>query len=621
MTPFDAPESAIRAPNISDRLLEIDALRGIAAVMVVLFHYTTRFGVRYGHIEDPGWGVPWGWLGVNLFFMISGFVIFMTLDRTRHPFDFLLSRFSRLYPAYWVAVAVTTAVVAYSNLPGKTTGPLTVLANMLMFHGLFGIKDVDSVYWSLEVELLFYAIMLSLWIAGWLKRPLLSLSAWLGLQLLYAVAQRFAGVSLPYTLSHMLVLPYIPYFGVGMIVYLSKTQRGIPAWQLSAVVLLALGVIALGSGTLDASVAAGFGSLVYVAAHGTLPVLRHRVLVWFGAISYPLYLLHENIGWSVLLLLEEAGCATNLAIAFAAATAITLAATLHYAVEMPAMRGVRHRYHAWRAQRAGAHGDFGRRRWLAGVAAALLVVNAAGRGFQLQSRPDVSGASSVATVQPARTVAVPCQQAGDPAPKVLLVLGQSNAGNHGSERNEARIRVFYRGHCYDSTEPLPGMTGEGGSIWSRLAPSLEMELHVPVILAPLAVESTTIAAWTDKGPVHEAFRRLLDDLVAARLTPDAILWQQGKSDVRLGTDAREYEQSFRKLVADLRARRLDAPVFVARSSHCRDQRNGYMHRLQTRLPHSVAGVYVGADTDSLPETLRVGGCHFRHCKEIRVSIL
>ena len=79
MTPLHATEFATRAPNFSERLHEIDALRGIAALMVVLFHYTTRFGTRYGPIEYPGWGVPWGWLGVNLFFMISGFVNFISL--------------------------------------------------------------------------------------------------------------------------------------------------------------------------------------------------------------------------------------------------------------------------------------------------------------------------------------------------------------------------------------------------------------------------------------------------------------------------------------------------------------------------------------------------------------
>lgn len=103
-----------------------------------------------------------------------------------------------------------------------------------------------------------------------------------------------------------------------------------------------------GEDKLYAAVAAGFGSLVYVAAHGALRILRHQAPVWFGAISYPLYLLHENIGWSVLLLLEEAGWGSNLAIALTAATAITLAAILHYAIEVPAMRGVRHHYRIWR---------------------------------------------------------------------------------------------------------------------------------------------------------------------------------------------------------------------------------------------------------------------------------
>ena len=332
--------------------------------------------------------------------------------------------------------------------------------------------------------------------------------------------------------------------------------------------------------------------------------------MWFGAISYPLYLLHENIGWSVLLLLEEAGWGTNFAIALAAATAIILAATLHYAVEVPAMHGIRQRYRVWRERRAGSRGDFGRRRWLGGVAAVLLAINAGGWAFRAQTRIGFPGTASLAAVQPARTEEVPCQQTGQPAPKVLLVLGQSNAGNHGNERNEAHVRVFYRGHCYDSTDPLPGMTGDGGSIWSRLAPRLEADLHVPLIVAPLVIESTMIATWTEKGPVNDAFGRLIDDLVAARIMPDAILWQQGESDVRLGTDAQEYERSFRKLVTDLRTRGLYAPVFVARSSYCRNQRNGYIQRLQTQLPDRTVGVYAGANTDSLPETLRVDGCHF-----------
>ena len=93
------------------RVRELDVLRGLAAAAVVLFHYTVRYGALYGYPAPPSVRVPTGFYGVEVFFCISGFVIFMTLDRTRRPMDFVVSRVSRLWPAYIVAIAVTFAVV------------------------------------------------------------------------------------------------------------------------------------------------------------------------------------------------------------------------------------------------------------------------------------------------------------------------------------------------------------------------------------------------------------------------------------------------------------------------------------------------------------------------------
>ena len=87
--------------------MELDALRGIAAFSVVLFHYTARYDSIYGHSNRLLFKFNYGHLGVNLFFIISGFVIFMTLDRTKSVIDFVVARFSRLYPAYWTALALT----------------------------------------------------------------------------------------------------------------------------------------------------------------------------------------------------------------------------------------------------------------------------------------------------------------------------------------------------------------------------------------------------------------------------------------------------------------------------------------------------------------------------------
>ena len=80
------------------RLLELDALRGIAAMAVMGFHYTTLYSHETGHLGELPFEVRYGNYGVHLFFMISGFVIFMTLERTRTAKDFIVSRFSRLFP-------------------------------------------------------------------------------------------------------------------------------------------------------------------------------------------------------------------------------------------------------------------------------------------------------------------------------------------------------------------------------------------------------------------------------------------------------------------------------------------------------------------------------------------
>src|SRR6266446_6407653 len=85
------------------RFEELDALRGVAALSVILFHYLHQYDAIYGKDGVLLFGAlnwPSGIYGVYLFFMISGFVIFMTLRGARDWLDFVVSRFSRLYPAY-----------------------------------------------------------------------------------------------------------------------------------------------------------------------------------------------------------------------------------------------------------------------------------------------------------------------------------------------------------------------------------------------------------------------------------------------------------------------------------------------------------------------------------------
>jgi peptidoglycan/LPS O-acetylase OafA/YrhL len=345
-----AAMSSTPAAESSHRLAEVDALRGVAALAVVLFHFTTRFIELYpptgSTAGSPSFTVPHGHYGVNLFFIISGFVIFMTLARTQRGMDFVVSRFSRLFPAYWVAVAMTFAVTSTFGLPGKEVTVLQALANLFMIHGLFYVPHVDGVYWTLEVELLFYSGMFLLFVRGQLHRVYWAMAGLLAMRLVYHVAHVAWGVDLPWTLYRLTILKFIPWFALGIFVYqtaINASRAGDRSAQVTAV--LSLACLWVVDGWPTALLALALAGLVWGAASGRLPWLGNPVLGFFGTISYTLYLLHENIGWVVMRAVQAQGGSFDASIAVAFLTTVLLATALTYAVEKPAMRWVRKRYH------------------------------------------------------------------------------------------------------------------------------------------------------------------------------------------------------------------------------------------------------------------------------------
>lgn len=329
------------------RLTQLDALRGLAAMAVVLFHYTTRFEQLFGYATPPSFSVPWGQYGVNLFFIISGLVIFMTLDRVERPMDFVVSRFSRLYPAYWVAIALTVSITAWLNLPAKFQAtPTTALLNGLMFHGLFGVPHVSGVYWTLEVELLFYALMFGLLITRQLQRIYSVLLALFGLRLIYFAMARYWGIDLSWHVYHLLSLQYIAWFGLGIGIYGLLGDRSLPRQRIVHALMMGCAVllICVVESAPHALMALALTALVLAASGGRLKILDLRPCVWLGGISYPLYLLHESIGWAGLLQLQAHAVPTDLAIALMIVCVVLLAAAVSHLVEQPALRLIRKWY-------------------------------------------------------------------------------------------------------------------------------------------------------------------------------------------------------------------------------------------------------------------------------------
>jgi peptidoglycan/LPS O-acetylase OafA/YrhL len=338
---MDAPLSVQQpAPPPTRRIGELDALRGLAAVAVMVFHYTGRYGKDIGHIDKPPFELAMGNYGVQLFFLISGFVIFMTLEKTRTATDFVVSRFSRLYPAYWTSLMLSVLFVYTIGMPDQQL-PLThLVANITMMQELLGFRHLDGVYWTLQIELLFYAQMLFWFLTGQLKRVHWIIALWLVVALSNHLF-KVNGVHLSWTAGQLIIVDHIPFFAMGILFY--KLYHGESRRLLNhAMIAACIAVIGVVREPVYLPVALICTTVFYLFVFGRLSWLQTAPFTFLGAISYSLYLLHQEIGFDIIWHLEhDAQVTSSLAIAIAIVVSTILATLVTYCVERPVMRVIR----------------------------------------------------------------------------------------------------------------------------------------------------------------------------------------------------------------------------------------------------------------------------------------
>lgn len=327
-------------PRRETRLRALDGLRLVAALMVAAYHY----GGRGGYVTDA-WGsspkhqfptlhtlFSYGCLGVQVFFVISGFVICMS-GWGRTLTSFLASRVSRLMPAYWVAVVLVTAVFALPVVAYDAVSPSDALVNLTMLQQPLGADRVLGVCWTLWVELRFYALFaLFVVLPGTnRRRVLLFCGGWL----LASVLARAAHEPL---LDLVLMPEYAPFFIGGIGLYLvHRDRRDAHGWGITVVSFLIGQHYAVGelwnASDPDAFahrttfgivlvVALGFAAVAAIAL-GWLSRADWRWLTVAGALTYPFYLVHEHLGWVVIHALHR-----SLHVPSAPTFALTLAAML-----------------------------------------------------------------------------------------------------------------------------------------------------------------------------------------------------------------------------------------------------------------------------------------------------
>jgi peptidoglycan/LPS O-acetylase OafA/YrhL len=308
--------------QVQQRNHTLDALRAIAAVWVCLFHYTAATGVG-----------AYGYLGVTIFFVISGFIVPYSMMRGGYTIaawpTFMLKRLARLEPPYLASIVVILALGAFDAVRGFTPDwTAKQIAGHLGYANAFlGLPWLNAPYWSLAVEFQFYVVI-------GLALPLLMRAR--------TPAARLAGLALASCLplllpgrSNATILPYLPVFAAGTLSFLRATNRVGQKSYWAALAVLA-GILMKTQDTGVALATTGTAALI-----ATVRIPRIAPIAWLGAISYSLYLLHVPIGYRAMNAIKKSSdgeLVPMLAIVGALAASIVGAALLHRYVEQPSLR-------------------------------------------------------------------------------------------------------------------------------------------------------------------------------------------------------------------------------------------------------------------------------------------
>jgi peptidoglycan/LPS O-acetylase OafA/YrhL len=335
---------------VKKRIQEIDALRGFAAVAVVLFHFALGK-------DELKYGFNIGFTGVDLFFIISGFVIFLSIQNSKDWKTFLWNRSVRLYPAYWVCVTITTLLIIFKNQSIYFTKEpfefsnnilLKYAANMTMFNYYLKFDYIDQPYWTLTIELCFYLL-----IAFFLFTKRIKHIEAIGALLIFTcftcsfdfITTNFIGHKIIMLIP---IIKFFPLFYSGILLYLMKFEKITPKrfllFLLSMIVQCAIfynndsppGFINFYEYAL--SLICIYGVFI-LYLFNKLSFIINGVTIWLGKISYSLYLIHQYLGVSIILpfLMDNLGLNFWVSGLLALILLLVIATVIHRYIEKPAL--------------------------------------------------------------------------------------------------------------------------------------------------------------------------------------------------------------------------------------------------------------------------------------------
>ena len=354
---------SLQQPNLTNetlpplhrsRLSEIDALRGIAALFVLCFHYSLNGRPTYPIFR-------FGITGVDLFFLISGFVIMMSMERIKYGYEFIISRFCRLFPTYWTCVTLALIIILSCK---PYYGHQFIIpwaqyfANMTMFQHYLGYEDLDGPYWTMIIEMLFYMLMLLLFYVRAIKSVVFFLTFMV--LAMTGLTEKFNGDSITHNILHFFpLMQFLPLFLAGILFYKVYNQEKKSKFYILLIIgcyfcqilLYKFGGRSYGhvSHPEYKLIVAIYFAFLFLLLFRKLKFIVNRYTLFLGKISFALYLIHQylSINCIIPILVDNGVNFYIAAYAIAFPVSLLVAAGITFYVEVPAARWLKPRLYAF----------------------------------------------------------------------------------------------------------------------------------------------------------------------------------------------------------------------------------------------------------------------------------
>ena len=311
-----------------ERNKQIDGIRGIAAIIILIFHMFCRYLQIYEN-SNIGWMEQWGSFGVVIFMLISGYFLGIESGKEKLTekkfkfFQYLFKKLLRLWPCYILAITLTMITVKCAGLPGRECSLLDYILNIFFINGFIGTPYVDGAHWYLTTLISITAIIGIIKKIKFNKKPLI-----------YCIWILVTGTLIKLGYGKFSSIIGGSYLGVALVGFAiakflnKKEQKYNKEWIILFIFSIVycfimqgiVGFIILALGTI----------IITMCLMKKMKFLESSIFLWLGKISYPLYLIHQNIGFVIIKKLSEVTGSYQIIFSIIASICVLVLAVLIY---------------------------------------------------------------------------------------------------------------------------------------------------------------------------------------------------------------------------------------------------------------------------------------------------